>query len=357
MTVAFTIRDILGWSGGRLANGEALGALSESIRVCRPGQLGTSTPDEIAFFFSKEYQNEVPTARAGILITGEPFVAPLQAARPPWWPSTAVIACADPYLAMAILSEKFAESLSTAGPRPCVPPGVHPSSVIHPTAEIGPGVSIGPFTEVQAGARIGARSVIGSNCSIGPGAMIGEDTRLFASVVVYESVRIGSRVRIHSNTTLGSDGFGYAPRTGPDGKPTGHQKIWHLGRVLVGDDAEIGANCSIDRGTFGDTVVGRGAKLDNQVHLGHNSRVDEGGIVCGGTCLAGGASVGAWAYVGGLTGITNRVHVGEGAKVAALALISKDVPPGETAVGNPQRSHSDHFKAHALLNRMLKKKE
>jgi UDP-3-O-[3-hydroxymyristoyl] glucosamine N-acyltransferase len=175
---------------------------------------------------------------------------------------------------------------------------------------------------------------------------------LFPNVVVYECVTIGNRVRIHGNTVIGSDGFGYAPRR-EEGKVVGLQKIYHLGRVVIEDDAELGACVTIDRGTFGETRLRKGAKLDNQVHLGHNTAVGESSAIAGGTCLAGRASVGRFAQVGGLTGVGNQVHIGDGAQVGALAMVTKDVPAGGTAVGNPQRDYRTHFKVHALLNKLL----
>jgi UDP-3-O-[3-hydroxymyristoyl] glucosamine N-acyltransferase len=204
---------------------------------------------------------------------------------------------------------------------------------------------------IQERAQIGAGTVLYAGCFIGPSVKIGKNSVLFPRVSVYEWTILGDRVRLHAGVVLGSDGFGYAPKI-IDGQVRGHQKIFHLGRVVVGDDVEIGANSCVDRGTMGDTVIANNVKLDNLVHVGHNSQLDEGAVICGGTCLAGRASVGRYAYVGGLTGITNAVRVGDGAKVGALSLVTKDVPPGGTAVGNPQREHREHFKVHALLNKL-----
>jgi UDP-3-O-[3-hydroxymyristoyl] glucosamine N-acyltransferase len=169
---------------------------------------------------------------------------------------------------------------------------------------------------------------------------------------LYEATQLGNRVRIHSGSVLGSDGFGYAPKI-DQGQVSGHQKIYHLGRVVLEDEVEVGANSCVDRGTFGETRIGKFSKLDNLVHIGHNAKLDEGVIVCGGTCLAGNASVGKYAYIGGLTGIGNHVHVGDRAKVGALSMVTKDVVSGSTVVGNPQRESKEHFRAHALLSRLL----
>jgi UDP-3-O-[3-hydroxymyristoyl] glucosamine N-acyltransferase len=355
-----SVDEIVAWTGGRVANSGALeGGRLAAIRVKRPAPLGETGPDELGFFFAREYERELPAARAGVLVTGEPFVKPLEASGLPLWKTSAVVACADPYLAMAILSEKFAERLSTVAHLPGAVKGateIHPTAIVHPTAEIGGAARIGAHCVIEERAKIGAGTVLYPQCYVGPGAKLGRDCVLFAGVKLYEWTELGDRVRIHAGSTIGSDGFGYAPKKS-GGKVAGHQKIYHLGRVVVGDDVEIGALVSIDRSTFGDTVIAREAKLDNQVHVGHNARIDEGAIVCGGTCLAGRASIGKFAYVGGLTGIVNNVHVGDGAQVGALALVTKDVPPGSTAVGNPQREYREHFRAHAALNKLADRKK
>lgn len=367
--MSFSVEQILEWTGGRLANADRLGGHASEIRVERPAELGRSKADEAAFFFSKDYQNEVMTAKCGIMLTAEPFWKGMQAAGIPLLSQSAIIVCADPYLAMAVLSEKFATLVSTAAHVPgrvtAEARDVHPTAVIDPTAELGQGVRIGPHCVIEAGAEVGDRTYLYSGVSVGPRVSIGADCAIFPNVAIYEWTQIGDRVRIHANTSIGSDGFGYAPVLKGGGGSHGvpptskevekHQKIYHLGRVVIGNDVEIGANCSVDRSTMGDTVIETMVKLDNQVHVGHNARIEEGAVVCGGTCLAGGAQIGRFAYVGGLTGITNRVRVGDGAQVGALALVTKDVEPRGTAVGNPQREYREHFKAHAVLNRLLKK--
>ena len=204
---------------------------------------------------------------------------------------------------------------------------------------------------IESDAVIGAGSHLYAGSYVGKVASMVRDCVLFPNVVLYEGMSLGDRVRVHAGTVIGSDGFGYAPeRVGHT--VMGHRKIYHLGFVRVGDDVEIGANCTIDRGTIGDTMIGAKVKLDNLVQVGHNARLDEGAVICGGTCLAGSAHIGRFAYIGGLTGVTNHVHVGDGAQVGAVSLVTKDVPAGGTAVGNPQRDYRDHFKAHARLSRL-----
>lgn len=360
--MSFLLSEIIGWTSGRWVNSSELSPLlAEKIGIERASPLPHSGPTDLAFFFSKNYQKDLLTALPGVLIIGEPFVAALQNSGLPLWKKSAIVACADPYGAMAILSEKIASRLSSVAHLPqqvssLEEPEIHASAVVHPSAQLGKGVVIGANCVIECGARIGARSVLYPGCYIGQEVRIGEDCVLFPRVTLYEWTELGSRIRIHAGCVLGSDGFGYAPlREGQ--KVIGHRKIYHLGRVVVGDDVELGANTCVDRSTFGETRIAKSAKLDNHVHIGHNAFIDEGAIICGGTCLAGRASVGKFALVGGLTGIINDVHVGDGASVAAMTLVSKDVAPGSTAVGNPQREYKEHFRAHATLNRLMVERE
>lgn len=356
--MTFSVQDILDWTSGRLVNGDALGSKSSSIRVSAAAPLGRSQQTDIAFFFSKEYQNEIVSAKAGVLITAEPFVAPLEASGLPLWKDTAIVSCRDPYYAMALISEKVAAQVSSIAHVPGEPranpvQAIHPTAVVHETAQLGVGVQIGPYCVVEAGAVIGARTILYPNCYVGQKVRIGEDCVLFPQVTLYEWTELGNRVRLHAGAVLGADGFGYAP-IAPDGKiPVGHQKIYHLGRVVVGDDVEIGANSMVDRSTFGETRVGSKVKIDNHCHVGHNASIDEGAILCGAVCLAGGTRIGKYAYLGGMAGIGNRAYVGDYAKVGAMSLVDKDVPAHGMSVGNPQRDHRTHFRAHAILNRLV----
>ncbi len=361
--MTFSLNQVLEWVQGRFVNSESLGnKKAELIQVDRPAPLGTSQSNEVGFFFSKAYQSELATAHPGILITAEPFVGPLQASGLGLWHSTAVVSCSDPYRAMAIISEKFAQHLSSVAHLPVgvptaegvatLPAQIHPTAVIDPSAVLGEGVQIGPHCVIEKGTHIGRRVVLYPGCFVGPHCNVGADTVLFPRVTVYEGTQIGDRVRIHAGAVIGSDGFGYAPQRVGNGKVI-HQKIYHLGHVILGDDVEVGANSTIDRATFGQTRIGQGSKLDNLVHIGHNAVVGEGTIICGGSCLAGNAVLGNNVTVGGLSGIANQAHVKDGASVGALTLVTKDVEKGGTAVGNPQREYREHFKAHALLSRLL----
>lgn len=348
----FSLAQILEWTGGEWVNPGIPHEDAHSIDVVRPSVIAHAKKENIVFFFSKDYQKDLLLSQPGVLLTAPPFVDPLRESGLPLWKNTAIVSCVDPYFAMARVTDHMASELSTVAHQ--VYPEhteIHPSAVISATARVGHRVKIGAHCTVEDGAVLGEGVVLYPGVYIGPHVEIGEGTVLFPRVSVYEYAKIGARVRIHAGVVIGADGFGYAPRR--SGRTVlGHQKIYHLGRVVIGDDVEIGANACVDRATFGETRVGNQAKIDNLVQVGHNAIIGEGTILCGSVAVAGSAELGKYVYVGGIAGIT-QVKIGDGAQIAALTLVSKDIPPGGTAVGNPQREHREHFKIHAMLNRLL----
>ncbi len=361
MPNAITLAQILEWTSGRLANRESLGAEAANIEVTRPADLAGSQASDCAFFFSKAYQADLMSAAPGILVTGEPFVAPLQASGLPIWRHSAIVACGDPYLAMAILSKEFAlaghssmahvpsQLLEASGT-----PEIHSSAIVDPTAKLAAGVVVGPGCVVEAGVTLGKGTLLYPRVYLGKNGSVGEGSVLFPGVTVYENVKIGKRARIHAGAVIGADGFGFAPVI-QNGKPIDHAKIYHFGCVVIGDDVEIGANALIDRATLGETTIASKCKLDNDVHIGHNTRVGEGTIFCGKSGTAGGAVVGRFVYVGGGSGI-GKVTVGDYVKIGGATKVDIDVAEGETVVGNPVRSYRDHFRVNVLLNRLLEER-
>lgn len=352
-----SLRKILEVTGGEWVNSESISADVQSLHLKQIATLGTSTSHDVAFFFSRDYENELLTACPGVLITAAPFVKPLEAAPLPIWKKSAVVVCSDPYYAMALLSKEFAKFLSHEAhlERPKAQ-NVHPTAVVHPSAEIGHQVEIRAYAVIDENVKIGDGCVIYPHCYVGNRVHLGNDCVLFHGVTLYEDSWLGDRVRIHAGSRIGADGFGYSPIR-DEKKVIGHQKIYHLGKVVLEDDVEVGANSCVDRSTFGDTRVARSAKLDNHVHIGHNAQVGEGTIVCGGTCLAGGASTGRYVYVGGMSGLSNRVHVGDYAQIGAGTFITKDAPAGGIYSGIPFRTLKDHLKIQAMLTRLLNQRK
>lgn len=207
----------------------------------------------------------------------------------------------------------FAQVLRAHFPEPS-PAGVHPAAVVHPSAQLGPRVTVGP------------------GCVVQEGVQIGEDTVLYANVTVYPLTSIGARCRIHAGAVLGADGFRYAAG------PTGPERVPQLGRLVLEDDVEVGANTCIDRAGLGETRIGRGSKLDNLVQVGHNCTLGPAVVVAGQAGLAGSVVVGAGAQIGGQAGIADHRTVGAGARVGAQSGVTQDVPAGETVLGTPAMS-------------------
>lgn len=218
------------------------------------------------------------------------------------------------------------------------PTGSHPTAVIDPTARVDATARLGPGCVIGPRARVGARTILHAHVSLGADVAVGADCDLRAGVVVEDGCSLGARVIIHPNTVIGADGFGYRPAphagAGLNGAPA-LLKIPHAGAVEIGDDVEIGACTAIDRGKFGPTVVGSGAKIDNLVQIGHNCRIGKNCVICGATGLAGSVTVGDGVTIGGGVGVKDNVTIGAGATIAARAAVMDDVPAGETWAGYP----------------------
>lgn len=351
----YTLSEILSFTRGRHVNSEEVRGKDFRVRFMAPLESAKST--DVSFFFSKKYQSELIHSKPGILVTGEAFVAPLSQSQLPVWNQSAVIACADPYGAMAVLSEKFALHLSSAAHIGGDQTGrIHPTAVIDSSARIAPNVQIGAHVVIEKNVEVGAETVIYPGCFLGENVAVGQSCVLFPKVTLYEQVSLGNRVRIHAGAVLGADGFGYAPDV-KAGKVVAHRKIYHLGRVKVGDDVEIGANTCIDRGTLKDTCIGNHCKIDNHVMIGHNVILGEGVVVCGSVGIAGSAEIGNFVYIGGLSAISNGVKIGAYAKLGGGSFVARDIPSGEAVAGHPHRKFRDFLKLQILMNRMLEEQK
>ena len=220
-------------------------------------------------------------------------------------------------------------------------PGVASTARIGKGATIGQRASIGEYAIIGANAKLADGVVIGSHCVVGDGASIGEGARLWPGVTIYPGATLGARAMVHSGARIGCDGFGYVFRDGA------HQKIQHVGRCIVGDDVEIGANTTIDRGSIDDTVIGNGTKIDNLVHIAHNVRIGEKCLLMAQVGVAGSVIVGDGAILAGQAGISGHVSIGAGARVAAQAGVFGDIPAGESWSGYPARPHREALRASA----------
>jgi UDP-3-O-[3-hydroxymyristoyl] glucosamine N-acyltransferase len=318
---------------------ERIGAkLSEGADINRPvvdvAPLQAAGPDELSFFDNIRYLDALSSTRAGACI-----ISPEHAKRAP--------ACIDllvspqPYRAYALAAQAFY-------PKEPPKPGVAPNAVVDESATLGEGCRIEPGAVIGARAEIGARTLIGANSVIGDGVVIGSDCRI-GSCASLSHCLIGSRVTIYPGVRLGQDGFGFAPH------PSGHVKVPQLGRVVVHDDVEIGANTTIDRGSGPDTVIGAGTFIDNLVQIGHNVEIGRGCIIVAQVGISGSSKLGDFAMLGGQVGLAGHITIGSGARLAAQSGVMRDVPPGATMGGYPAVPIRDWHRQTAALAKLVKK--
>jgi len=225
----------------------------------------------------------------------------------------------------------FAKVLALFFPEPAFPAGIHPTAVITASAQIDATAHIGPHCVVGEKTRIGPRSVLQGGNHVGADCRLGEDVRLFPNVTLYARTEIGNRVRIHAGTVIGSDGYGYVLDAGV------HRKVPQIGNVIIGDDVEIGANVTVDRGALDSTIIGKGTKIDNLVQIAHNVIVGEHCLLVSQVGVAGSTRLGNYAVLAGQVGIAGHLKIGNKATVAAQAGVMNDIPDGETWLGTPAR--------------------
>ncbi len=221
--------------------------------------------------------------------------------------------------------------------------GISPLAWVSPEAQVAEDVSIGPFAVIEAGARIGAGTRIGAGVFVGPEVEIGEACLIYPGVYLGRGTKIGHRVRIEPGAVIGREGFGFVEQ---DGR---FVRIPQVGRVVIEDDCEIGANTCIDRATVGETRIGRGTKIDNLVQIGHNVRIGPHTVIAGQTGIAGSVTVGHHVLMGGQVGIADHLKIGDRAVLTAKAGIISDVPPGEVYSGPYARPRAQYLRAMALF--------
>ncbi|MDV2496137.1 MAG: UDP-3-O-(3-hydroxymyristoyl)glucosamine N-acyltransferase [bacterium] len=288
-----------------------------SVEIEGVAGLNDAGPEDITFLADRKHIKDLARSQAAaVLATSAEDID-----RP-------VIEVANPYAAFADLLEAFHPSAP--------PPGtVDERAAVDPSASLGEGVTLFPYAVVGAGVVVGDRAVIHSHAVVGDGCAIGADCVLHPNVTLYPGVTLGQRVIVHGGTVLGSDGFGYAELE--DGT---RRKIPQVGRVVVEDDVEIGANVTVDRATLGTTVIRRGTKIDNLVHIGHNSVVGADGIIAAQAGLSGSCEVGDRVVILGQVGLMDHVRVGDGATLIAQAGITSDVEAGEVVSLTPSMPHA-----------------
>lgn len=320
--------------------GAELGAVPDTaidIEDVKP--LGDAGPQHLAFFDNRKYIDQLERTRAGGCL-----VAPAFAERVPQ--HTAVLKTKTPYNAFASALHLFyadALRLADAGEERSR------SSLVHPTAQIDDGVTIEPGAVVAREARIGAGTTVASGAVVGYRVVTGRDCFIGPNASLTHAI-IGDRVILHAGVRIGQDGFGFAMSA------SGHLKVPQVGRVVIGDDVEIGANSAVDRGALNDTTIGEGTKIDNLVQIGHNATIGRHCIIVAQTGIAGSAQLGDFVVMGGHSGVVGHVKIGSGAQIAGMAHVKEDVPPRARMGGTPAVPFNEWAREVATLRRLAARK-
>ncbi|GIX26590.1 UDP-3-O-(3-hydroxymyristoyl)glucosamine N-acyltransferase [Pelomicrobium sp. G1] len=309
--------------------GELIG--DGQARVRQVGTLEGAGPDQIAFFSNPRYRSSLRSTRAGAVILSRPFAG--ETSRPR-------IVADNPYA-------YYAKVAAYLNPPPKAVPGVHPSAVVDPTARVPASATVGACARIGAGAALGEGARVLDGCSVGERVSIGEETLLYPGVVVYHDCVIGRRCILHAGAVIGADGFGMALENGR------WLKIPQLGRVVIGDDVEIGANTTIDRGAIEDTVIEDGVKIDNQVQIGHNCRIGAHSAIAGCAGIAGSTRVGRHCRIGGAAMIQGHIEIADHTDVSGGTTILKSIDtPGVYTSIFPFLPHREWLKNAPHLRRL-----
>lgn len=302
-----------------------------ATRISQVAPIETAGPAEITFLTNRKYQKLLASSRAGAVILGKDSA---DAA------TVSAIVCDNPYA-------YYARVAALLNPDRVPEAGIHPKAFVHPAAKIAATASIAACAVVEAGADIGEGVVIGANSFVGHGAAIGEGTRLHPNVTVYHDCIVGRRVVVHSGAVIGADGFGMAMDAGR------YVKIPQIGRVLIGDDVEIGASTTIDRGALDDTVIEEGVKLDNQIQIGHNCRIGAHTAIAGCAGIAGSVTIGSYCRIGGSAMISGHLRIADRVDVSGGTLVAKSIAKAGTYTSVfPMSPHEEWLKNASLLRHL-----
>ncbi len=274
-----------------------------AYRITNVASLHNASPGDLAFYANKRYKGDLEATRAGAVMLAEADAAACP---------TASLITDNPYLA-------YAKAARFLNPAPKFAPGIHPTAVIEAGADIAAGVFIGANTVIGRNAVVGARTYIGPACIVEADVKIGSHCHIHSRVSLMERVEIGKRVLIHPGAVVGADGYGIANDSGR------WLKIPQLGNVIIGDDVEIGANTTIDRGAIENTVIEAGVKIDNQVQIGHNVRVGEHTAIAGAAVVAGSVTIGRRCMIGGASAITGHIEIADDVVLTGMSGVSNSI--------------------------------
>jgi UDP-3-O-[3-hydroxymyristoyl] glucosamine N-acyltransferase len=325
----FTLDALSALSGARLVNP------ADGRRVCRDvAPLESAGPEDVSFLENRKYVETFIRSRACAV-----FVDEKAAGRAP--PGMALLVSKEPYKAYALAAQAFYPVVGVEARRA-------PSAIIDATAIVPEDCDIGPNVVIERGVQLGRRCSVSANSVIAAGVETGDDCRIGANVTLSHCL-LGSRVVVHPGVRIGQAGFGFAPDANVP------VKIPQLGRVVIGDDVDIGANTTIDRGSGHDTVIGSGSMIDNLVQIGHNVVLGRCCALAGQTGISGSTRLDDFVMVGGQGGLAGHLHIGAGARIAAKSGLMRDVAAGEVVCGSPAVPLTEFMRQTAVLKRLAKR--
>jgi UDP-3-O-[3-hydroxymyristoyl] glucosamine N-acyltransferase len=324
----YSVADIARCLGAELAGVQLPGRMINGL-----APLQTAGALDVSFLDNRRYAAQLDATKAGAVIVHPEFLERVPA-------GCVAIVTPEPYAGWAKTSTLFYPPVAAAA-------GVHPAAVVHPQAVIDPSAEIGPGAVIGAGAEIGAGSMIGPLAVIGAGVVVGQACRVHAQATVSHAI-LGDRVVVYPGARIGQDGFGFAITQ------TGAVPVRQLGRVLIGDGAEIGANTTIDRGSAQDTVIGAGVHIDNLVQIGHNVRIGEGTVIVAQAGISGSTIIGERVIIAAQAGLTGHLNIGKGAKVGAQSGVMADIEAGAEVVGSPAQPIKAFFREVVTLRKLVR---
>ncbi len=324
MIVRYRLSDIAAKFGGSVVGDGA-------VLVSQVATLDAARPEHISFLTNSKYRAQLVGTQAGAVILAKADAEETELPR---------IISDNPYA-------YFAKVSALLNPLPEVQAGIHPSAIIGSGTQIDPSASIAATAVIADGVRIGAHSVIGEGCCVGKNTVIGSRVRLYPRVVIYHDCVIGNNLIAHSGVVIGADGFGIAMDEGR------WIKIPQIGRVVIGNDVEIGANTTIDRGALSDTIIEDGVKLDNQIQVAHNVHIGAHTAIAGCVGIAGSTTIGSYCRIGGSAGILGHLHIADHVEIASFTLVGKSIRDAGSYAGIFPFSKAEDWRKNSVHLRHL----
>ncbi len=311
--------------------GEVVG--NKETKVSTLSKIEEGAPGSISFLSNLKYEAYLYTTQASVVIVSNGF-------EPEKEVKATLIYVENAYKAFAKLLDYY-NSLKNKKE------GIEPNAFLHPTAKMGERVFVGNFTHISENAQLGNDVMVNSNCHIGENVSIGEGSIIHSGVKIYADCKIGKNCILHSNTVIGADGFGFTPRA--DGTM---EKVPQIGNVVIEDNVEIGASCTIDRATLGSTIIRSGVKLDNQIQIAHNVEIKENTVIASQTGIAGSTKIGKNCMIGGQVGIVGHLKIGDFVQIQAQSGVNNDLPEGAKVYGSPSMDYLDFQRAYVYFRKL-----